>query len=397
MKELSQKLERLIETAVEKEEIAGANIVVIRDGQEMAFAADGYADIEAGKKYERDTIARLYSMTKPVTSAAAMLLMERGLLDPGAFVEEFLPGFHNAIVASGGKLVPTVRPVRICDLLNMTSGLMYGGDVTSVCSMETEKLFDRIKEHLYLEDAMTTQEVANRLGLIPLQFQPGESFQYGTSADVLGAVIEVISGKTFGEFLKEEFFEPLDMEDTAFYVPENKQERLAKVYQRTEQGLELYTENHLGIMNAMKQVPAFESGGAGLVSTLDDYAKFAAMLLQEGSYQGKQILKPQTVHYMTNGSLMSWQQEALDQCWEGIRGYTYANLLRIQKEPGKSPMFTSIGEYGWDGWLGAYFCNSPKDRLTMLLTMQLKDAGTTSLTRRLKNVIWSELCGGRRE
>ena len=135
MKELSQKLERLIETAVEKEEIAGANIVVIRDGQEMAFAADGYADIEAGKKYERDTIARLYSMTKPVTSAAAMLLMERGLLDPGAFVEEFLPGFHNAIVASGGKLVPTVRPVRICDLLNMTSGLMYGGDVTSVCSM----------------------------------------------------------------------------------------------------------------------------------------------------------------------------------------------------------------------------------------------------------------------
>ena len=95
-------------------------------------------------------------------------------------------------------------------------------------------------------------------------------------------------------------------------------------------------------MNAMKQVPAFESGGAGLVSTLDDYAKFAAMLLQEGSYQGKQILKPQTVHYMTNGTLMSWQQEVLDQCWEGIRGYTYANLLRIQKEPGKSPMFTSI-------------------------------------------------------
>lgn len=228
MKELSQKLERLIETAVEKEEIAGANIVVIRDGQEMAFAADGYADIEAGKKYERDTIARLYSMTKPVTSAAAMLLMERGLLDPGAFVEEFLPGFHNAIVASGGKLVPTVRPVRICDLLNMTSGLMYGGDVTSVCSMETEKLFDRIKEHLYLEDAMTTQEVANRLGLIPLQFQPGESFQYGTSADVLGAVIEVISGKTFGEFLKEEFLNHLTWKILHFMYQRTSRSALQK-------------------------------------------------------------------------------------------------------------------------------------------------------------------------
>lgn len=397
MKELSQKIEQLIKIAVEKQEIAGANILVIQDGKERAFAAGGYADIQAEKKYERDTIARLYSMTKPVTSAAAMLLMERGLLDPGAFVEEFLPGFHNTIVASGGKLVPTIRPVRICDLLNMTSGLMYGGDTTSVCSMETEKLFDRIKDHLYREDALTTQEIANRLGLIPLQFQPGESFQYGTSADVLGAVIEVISGQSFGEFLKQEFFEPLDMKDTAFYVPKEKQERLAKVYQRTEHGLEIYTENHLGIMNAMKQAPAFESGGAGLVSTLDDYAKFAAMLMQEGSYQGKQILKPQTVRYMTSGALMPCQQEVLDQCWEGIRGYTYANLLRIQKEPGKSPMFTSMGEYGWDGWLGAYFCNSPEDKLTMLLTMQLKDAGTTSLTRRIKNVVWGELCGGRQE
>ena len=187
------------------------------------------------------------------------------------------------------------------------------------------------------------------------------------------------------------------MKDTAFYVPQEKQNRLAKVYQGTEDGLKLYTEDHLGIMNAMKQEPAFESGGAGLVSTLDDYAKFASMLMQDGSYQGKQILKTQTVRYMTNGSLMPWQQEVLDQCWEGIRGYTYANLLRIQKDPGKSPLFTSIGEYGWDGWLGAYFCNSPKDGLTMLLTMQLKDAGTTSLTRRLKNVIWSELCGGRQK
>lgn len=155
-------------------------------------------------------------------------LMERGLLDPGAFVEEFLPGFHNAIVASGGKLVPTVRPVRICDLLNMTSGLMYGGDVTSVCSMETEKLFDRIKEHLYLEDAMTTQEVANRLGLIPLQFQPGESFQYGTSADVLGAVIEVISGKTFGEFLKEEFLNHLTWKILHFMYQRTSRSALQK-------------------------------------------------------------------------------------------------------------------------------------------------------------------------
>lgn len=392
MESLSGKLEQLLLQAVENQEIAGANILIIQNGKEEAYAEAGYADIEAKSLYRRDTIARLYSMTKPVTSVAAMILMERGSLDPGAYVEDFLPGFHDASVAGHEGRTPARRPVRICELLNMTSGLVYGGDTSSISSMETEKLFRKIDKKLFKKEAFTTVEIANSLGLLPLAFHPGDSWQYGTSADVLGAVIEVISGRTFGEFLKEELLEPLGMKDTGFYVPEEKQCRLAKVYERNGEGLIPYTGNHLGISNSMIQPPAFESGGAGLVSTLDDYEKFASMLLADGNHEGRQILKPQTVHYMTQAELLPWQQTVLERDWEGLAGYTYANLLRIATRPRKACMMVTEGEYGWDGWLGAYFANSPKDKLTLLLTFQLKDAGTTSLTRRLKNVVWSELC-----
>lgn len=391
MGELSNKLKQELIRAVERQETAGANILILKDGKEAAYAQAGYADLEERKPFERDTITRLYSMTKPITSAAAMVLIERGLLDPGASVEEFLPGFRNARVAGKEGLTPVHRPVRIQELLQMTSGLVYGGDVSNASYLETEKLFEEIKEKLFKEEALTTGEIANRLGQIPLAFQPGSAWQYGTSADVLGAVIEVISGKRYGEFLQETFFEPLEMQDTAFYVPQEKQHRLSKVYEKTAEGLILYTENHLGIMNSMEKQPAFESGGAGLASTMEDYSHFAAMLLAGGTYKGKEILKPQTVRYMTRAELLPWQQEVFDHNWDSLGGYTYGNLMRVAKEPGKTFFMATAGEYGWDGWLGDYFSNSPKNGITMLVSQQLRDAGTTSLTRRLKNIVWSEL------
>lgn len=388
---LSEKLKQELIRAVERGEVAGANILILKDGKEAAYAQAGYADLEEKRHFERDTITRLYSMTKPVTSAAAMALMERGLLDLGANVQEFLPGFQNAMVAGEEGLVPVRRPVRIQDLLQMTSGLVYGGAAPCISYSETKKLFEEIKARLFGEEALGTVEIANRLGKIPLAFQPGSAWQYGTSADVLGAVIEVISGKRFGEFLRETFFEPLEMEDTAFYVPEEKQPRLAKVYERTAEGLALYTQSHLGIMNTMEKQPAFESGGAGLASTMDDYSHFAAMLMAQGTYKGREILKPQTVRFMTGAELLSWQQEVFDHNWDSLGGYTYGNLMRVAKEPGKTFFMATEGEYGWDGWLGDYFSNSPKNGITILISQQLRDAGTTSLTRRLKNIVWSEL------
>lgn len=391
MNELNRKLENIIQQEVDRKGVAGANILVLKNGEEAAYAQAGYADLEEGKLFKRDTITRLYSMSKPITGAAVMLLMERGMIDLCDPVEEYIPEFKNVKVDKKGVTTPANRPIRIQDLLHMTSGLCYGADCGGLSYTETEALFQEMIAKMDTDQAIGTVETARRLAGCPLSFHPGAHFQYGTSADVLGAVIEVVSGKRFGRFLAEEFFEPLGMKDTGFYVPEEKQDRLAKVYDCQNGDITLFTVPHLAISNDMKQPPAYEAGGAGLVSTLDDYAKFAKMLMQGGRYEDRQILKPGTVQYFINSGLLPWQQEDMTRGWTDLGGYTYGNLMRVMQHPELSGFRVTMGEYGWDGWLGAYFCNSPKDGITMLITQQKKDAGTTSLTRKLKNVVWNAL------
>jgi CubicO group peptidase (beta-lactamase class C family) len=232
----------------------------------------------------------------------------------------------------------------------------------------------------------------NRLGKGALAFQPGTSWQYGTSADVLGAIIEVVSGQRFGEFLKKEIFEPLGMKDTGFWLPVEKRNRLAKTYADDGKGeLELYTGNHLGIVHQMDRDPAFESGGAGLVSTIDDYSKFAKMLMNKGNLDGIQILKPKTVNYLTTATLNAAQQKGFD-TWLTLCGHSYGNLMRVMTDCSKAGDLGSPLEYGWDGWLGAYFNNCPDEDLTILFMMQKTNAGTTTLTRKLRNIILSSCC-----
>ena len=382
-----EQIAKVLRDAVENHEVAGLNLLILKDGKEAFYSEAGYADIESEKPYTRDTIVRLYSMSKPVTAAAAMLLMERGQLDIGMPVDEILPAFQNQMVWENGKKVPVKRRMVVKDLLSMTSGLPYGGDLGNPASMEAQQVFDEINENLYSDHQMNTIEIAERLGRCGLAFHPGDAWRYGTSADVLGAVIETVSGKRFGTFLQEEFFEPLGMKDTGFYVPEEKQNRLASVYERTSDGMKFCHTDNLGIMYTQKMPPAFESGGAGLVSTIDDYAKFAAMLMNQGSYEGKQILAPATVRFFTGAKLTPWQQESFWRGWDSLAGYGYGNLMRIMEEPGMAYYQTWKGEYGWDGWLGAYFCNSPLNKTTILMTMQRKDAGVIEVTRRMRNVL----------
>lgn len=393
MNQLEEKLSAILQDSVDRQEVAGLNVLVKQDNKEIAYAQAGYADREKKAPYERDTIVRLYSMSKPITAAAVMLLVERGKLDLGAYVQEIIPAYSETPVEENGRTVPAVKAMRVFDLMNMTSGLSYGGNPDSLSSVETEKLFVEIIEKLGTKEALATVEIAERLGRCPLAFQPGSSWQYGTSADVLGAVVELVSGRRFGDFLREEFFEPLGMEDTGFYVPQEKQRRLATVYEWSPEGLTPYFGSHLGIMNSMSVAPAFESGGAGLASTIDDYAKFAQMLMQEGSFNGRQILKPKTVSFLTSGQLKPWQQEVLGRTWDGLDGYSYGNLMRVMKQKELACGMTSDGEYGWDGWLGTFFANSPADKITFLVTLQRNQGSyiQTSPVRKLRNVVWSEL------
>ncbi len=372
-----RKLQDIIYDAVLAGEIPFGNLLVRKDGEEICYLENGIT---------RDAIFRLYSLTKPVTSAAVIKLMEQGKLLYSDEISSFLPGFIKPWALTGGKIQRIPREVTIRDLMSMTSGLVYG-DFPGRAGEDARKVFNEIDKRLLTDHPLTTVEIANLFGVGVLNSAPGETWNYGTSADVLGAIVEIVSGMPFGEFLKKEFFEPLEMEDTGFYVEKKKAGRLAKSYRKTEKGFEPYHGNYLGINNAMDRKPAFESGGAGLVSTIDDYSHFAQMLLDKGVYKKRRILEEASVEFMTSPKLEPRQKENLG--W-GVDypGYSYGNLMRILENPGMSSVMGSRGEYGWDGWLGTYFCNCPKEHVTILFMTQRTESGWLPVVKRLKNVLY---------
>ena len=392
----SEKVQSVLDDFVNKKEAAGLNLLVCKDGKEIGYWQSGFADVAAGQAYSRDTIVRLYSMSKPVTAVAAMILMEEGRLDFAEEVYRYLPEFANLKVCTekgrNGTPRPAGRPILISDLLNMTSGYTYGA-WSEDCPSGEHLTSDLIAE-LNADEAeggankITTREVARRLSEIPVSFEPGTDYNYGLSADILGSVIEVAGGMKFSDFLKERIFKPLGMKDTDFYVPDDKQNRLAKVYRA---GGELFTNCNLGIQDKMNHKPAFESGGAGLCSTIDDYMKFALMLNNGGIFEGRRILSESTVRYLSEARLIPSLQTQFDTKMPHLAGYTYCNLLRVAAQPGSCNVFTSKGEFGWDGWLGPYVSVDPETGITIVMTMQRCDSGTTSAARKARNIIYSSL------
>ncbi|MBR1523786.1 MAG: serine hydrolase, partial [Lachnospiraceae bacterium] len=406
---MEEKIEQVLNSYINKNEISGASILVYMDGKEWCRIDRGLADVRAGVPYSLETIIRLYSMTKPITAAAVMILIERGLLDRLDPVSDYIPSFSGQRFydASGNKR-PVSCPMTIGNLLDMTGGLSYP-DNNTLAGADAGLVFDEIEKKLDTENEMTTIEVAEALGHCTLAFDPGTDYLYSTSADILGAVVEKVTGMRFSEFLSMEIFEPLDMSDTAFYVPKSMQSRLARSYVpvshlhelpdnekpcsdasfpgneslRIDGSLPEYLGNNLGIKNRMETPPAFESGGAGLASTLDDYMKFAQMLLNGGStHDGYQILSPATVDFMTARKPSPGVEKGFCKMFD-LTGFTYGNLLRIACEPGVCDTLMIPGEYGWDGWLGPYFANIPSKNATILIAMQRTNSGTFALTRRL--------------
>ena len=377
---LRQRLADTINRALDRGELAGCNLEIIKDGRSLINISAGCADIENSKKVSYDSIFRLYSQTKPVTAAAVALLVERGQLDVGAWVSDYLPGFNNQkVLRSDGSLASPVRPASVGDLLSMTAGLCYPGG--SGAEKYTARLFGENQKQIDAGGGMGTVEFMNLLGGLPLAFDPGSEYKYSTCADVLGAIVEIVSGVPFGEFLKQEFFEPLGMKDTGFYLPQEKLSRLVTAYMRSESGLKPYSVKHLCVGDYTKP-PRFESGGAGLVSTLGDYARFATMLINGGEYEGKRYLSRNTVAWLTKPQLTG--------LLEGT-GYSYGKLMRVCVYPGRVNGLALEGEYGWDGWLGTYFINFPNEKMTFLFNQNTKDTGTSPLTRKLRNIAIASL------
>ena len=336
----------LIENSKDPDGIVGAAVCVIHKGNDVYRKEYGQADKEKQIPMAPDSIFRCYSMTKPITSVAVMTLVEKGLLAFSDPVSKYLSGFRNQKVLTEDGLVPVEREVVIQDLLDMTAGVVYP-DASFPAGKIMQDMIDEYYRKIFEEDTpTTTYDLANLIGQQPLAFQPGERWCYSFCADVLGAVIEVVSKKTYGEYLKETIFEPLGMKDTDFYVPEEKQNRFCQNYQYMPEtkSLEPCTWQHLGLSYMHLKKPAFESGGAGLVSTVEDYSRFVKMMLAKGEYQGKRILGRKTVEWMTQNHLNEQQLKSFD--WEQLKGYGYGNLMRVMIDEAHADSFGSNGEFG---------------------------------------------------
>lgn len=386
--EVLARIDAVMQAAVQAGDIAGCSAMVIKDGRQMYYGQSGWANREKQQPMARDTIFRLFSMSKPVTAAAAMLLMERGVIDLLDPVSKYLPGFANQVYATNGGLARASVPVSIKDLLGMTSGIVYGGAV-GAAEISMQALWDEVQAGQARGVETSTVDFANRMGAVPLAFDPGTKWQYGASADIMGAVIEVASGKRFGDFLHDEFFEPLGMVDTGFYLPEDKRDRFAQMYDKTADGLVPVVTGHLCILPFYDHEPAFQSGGAGLLSTMDDYAKFACMLAQGGQLNGVRILSPRTVAYMAQNQLTDGVRQSM--AWDSLRGHGYGNFMRVVMQEGQAPSMAAAGEYGWDGWLGTYFCVNPTDHMVLMFMVQKVGAGTMDVTRKFRNISYAAL------
>ncbi len=379
----------ILAAAVEEKQCAGANVLIRRHGEELLYTQAGMADIAEGRLIQRDSIFRLYSQTKPITAAAVMLLVERGLIDLMDGVDRYLPGFRDPrVVDHRGCITKAYRAPWIMELLGMTAGVCYpDGDPAG---QYAARVFEDAHEQIRAGGGIPTVEFMNRLGEQPLAFQPGTHWRYSTCADVLGAVVEVVSGKRFGDFLQEELFGPLEMVDTAFFVPESKQDRFVTCYERGENGLTPWLGMNLACGEYSRD-PAFESGGAGLVSTLEDYSHFADMMLSGGVWKGKRILSPGSVEFLTTPQLNDATRRDL---WDSLDGYSYGKLCRVCVAPERVAGLAVAGEYGWDGWLGTYYCNIPAAGMTILSMQNTTNMGTSPMVRKVRNAVLAALSRG---
>lgn len=369
---MKKNIDKIISTSIEYGEAVGSNCLIFRDGEEIYSGFFGYADRENNIPMARNTIFRLFSLSKPVTSAAAMILIDRGLLDPNDDVSKFIPEYEHLCYTVNENILPCPYKLKISHLLNMTSGIPYA-DNWGVSVRASAKLFDEIIAGQKIGNELPTAEICRKAAGIPLMFKPGDNWFYGISADIMGGIIEVISGMKYSDFLNENIFKPLGMYDTGFYVPDEKMARFAALYSWQSNGLTRDSGNYLGLTDYTK-APGFESGGAGLVSTIDDYSKFARMLANKGKFNGIRIMSDKTFKYMTSPQLDPQQAKGL---WERLEGYNYGNFMRILTEPSVGHNSTPKGEFGWDGWTGTFFAADPTNNIAILYFTQICGAGTT--------------------
>jgi CubicO group peptidase (beta-lactamase class C family) len=364
------KIGQVLKREVDQGKLPGAVVMVARKGKLVYADAVGFQDKGAGTPMSRDSIFRIYSMTKPLASVAAMMLVEDGTIQLTDPVAKFLPGWDKMQVSTATLdpmsqrvvygLVPAQRAMTVQDLLRHTSGLAYGeitqnGPVKDAYAKSGmyKPAFD------YESRDLTPQEQVERLGRAPLAQQPGTIWEYSVSVDALGRVVEAASGKPLEVFLEERLFKPLKMTDTAFHVPANKMSRLAQPFP---------TDPASGATNKLidvSQPPKNASGGAGAVSTAADYLRFCQAMLNGGQLDGARVLARPTVQLMTSDHLGSRIATPVQpgELLLGTPGYTFGLGFAVRQGNGVAGVPGSAGEFMWAGYAGTYFWADPKEEV----------------------------------
>jgi CubicO group peptidase (beta-lactamase class C family) len=354
------RLERLtgaMQRQIDERKAPGAAMLIARHGKIGYRQALG--DLKpGGAAMTEDAIFRIYSMTKPIVSVAAMMLVEEGRLSVIDPVSDYIPAFADAQVGvpSGNTLAlqPLARPITVQDLLRHTSGLTYGFTGVSPVQKLT-------KAANVLDPKRTTAENVEAMAALPLMHQPGTAWEYGVSTDVLGRIVEVVEGARLSDVLRARIFGPLGMTDTAFFTPEAKVARRAEPF-----SFDFMIAAGADSVNATAP-PKFESSGGGLVSTLADYTHFVAMLANGGAVAGHRLLSPRTIAYMASDHLGASVNRSHYLLWPG---HGFGLGFAVRASPGMAPAIGSVGEYFWGGMMGTTFWISPRDDLFAILMVQ---------------------------
>ena len=376
-----RRLDAAIEDEIARHQLAGGIMYIARDGRPVVFKTYGQQDIEHARPMRTDAIFRIASMTKAVTTTAAMILYEEGrfmLKDP---VSKYIPAFKDSVVAvpppegsaDGVKYVTEKarRPITIRDLLCHTAGLTYGNGLAHDAYKEAG-----LNGWYLVGNDETIEQVVNRLATLPLHGHPGEKWQYGYATDVLGRLVEVISGQPLDKFVEERITRPLRMNDTHFFLPPEKAARFANVYGR------LVLKETAARSDFIDGPRKCFSGGAGLVSTTSDYARFLQMLLNDGEIDGVRILSPKTV------ALMRANHTGDKYLGEGD-GFGLG--FWVSTDQGKIGEIGTEGAYGWGSAYFPQYVVDPEERLVILFMTQLLPSGGSTLNHRVKQLTYQAL------
>ncbi|MCE2415981.1 beta-lactamase family protein [Candidatus Poribacteria bacterium] len=376
------RIDKVMETHVAQQKIAGGVTLLARHGKIAHLGTYGMMDVEAEKPMTPDTIFRIASMTKPITSVAVMMLYEEGHFRLNEPVSRFIPAFKEMHVLppedaeDSAQPVPATRQITIWNLLTHTDGLTYHWN---------ERLGPQYTAaditHGLLQDESTLEEKMKVLATIPLLHQPGAEFEYGLSIDLLGYLVEVVSGMSLNDFFSERIFKPLGMNDTHFFIPETKRQRIATVYERTKDGPIARKSQEPTVDGSLiystdypyKGPRTYFSGGGGLVSTAPDYVRFAQMMLNGGELNGVRLLSRKTVELMTSNQLANTDVD-----------FGFGLGFSIVRDKSDLNEIGSVGTFGWGGFFFTNFFIDPQEQMIGIFLCQLHPSGGLDLGEKIR-------------